>query len=212
MEEGIKIYSRADNLVSMRIYGGHFATPHSHINYYIDMTNLKARQNEAEAAARVLAARYSASTVVDTIICLDGCEIIGAYLAQDLSQVGTLSMNMHKTIYIAAPEAAPGGQLIFRENMQHMIRDKNVVLLFASATTGETIKSSLECVLYYGGRISGIASIFSAITKIGGLEVNSIFTEKDIPDYKTYPASSCPMCREGRKLDAMVNNYGYSKL
>lgn len=212
MEEGIKIYSKVDELISLRIYNGHFATPHSHVNYYIDMTNLKARQNEAAAAGGILAQRYSASAVVDTVICLDGCEVIGAYLAEALTQVGTLSMNMHKTIYIAAPEVSPGGQLIFRDNMQHMIKNKNVLLLFGLATTGETIKSSIECVLYYGGKITGISAIFSAITKVCGMEVNSIFTEKDIPDYKTYAAGSCPLCQAGKPIDAMVNTYGYSKL
>ena len=43
------------------------------------MTTLRARQNEAEAAARLLAAKYANTTMVDTIICLNGCEVIGAY-------------------------------------------------------------------------------------------------------------------------------------
>ena len=31
---------------------GHFATNHSHINYYLDMTTMKTRQNEAERIAK----------------------------------------------------------------------------------------------------------------------------------------------------------------
>lgn len=212
MNDSIKILSRADALVSMRIYKGHFATPHSHINYFVDMTNLKARQNEAEAAARILAQRHVTATPVDTIICMDGCEAIGAYLAQELTQAGTLSMNMHNTIYVARPELALGGQLIFRDSMQHMVRDKNVLLLLALATTGETIRACVDCVLYYGGRISGISAIFSAISKVAGMEVISVFTEKDIPDYMTYSASNCPLCKEGTALDGIVNGFGMSKL
>ena len=48
--------------------------------------------------------------------------------------------------------------------------------------------------------------------KINGLEVKTIFTSKDIPDYRAYAPSECPMCKEGKKLDAIVNSYGYSKL
>ena len=36
----------------LRVAKGHFATSHSHINYYIDVTTQKARLSEAKAVAR----------------------------------------------------------------------------------------------------------------------------------------------------------------
>ena len=47
-----KIYSPGDSKVVMKVIPGHFVTSHSHITHYVDMTTLRARQNEAEAAAR----------------------------------------------------------------------------------------------------------------------------------------------------------------
>ena len=44
------------------------------------------------------------------------------------------------------------------------------------------------------------------------MEVKSIFTSADLPDYKAYTPQSCPMCREGKRVEALVNSYGYSKL
>ena len=111
-----KVYAKADPAVALKVIPGHFATNHSHINYYIDLTTLKARQNEAQAAARLLA-YYSNYSIVDTIVCLDGCEVIGAYLAEELTKAGVRSINEHKTIYIATLEYHTGGQLIFRDNM-----------------------------------------------------------------------------------------------
>ena len=56
MEKRIfKIYSEADNRVALKVIPGHFVTSHSHINYYVDLTTLQARQSEAEAAAKLLA-------------------------------------------------------------------------------------------------------------------------------------------------------------
>ena len=49
-----KIPAKADREVRLKVIPGHFATNHSHINNYIDLTTLKTRQNEAQAAARVL--------------------------------------------------------------------------------------------------------------------------------------------------------------
>ena len=33
---------------ALKVTPGHFATNHSHTNYYVDMTTLKARTNEAQ--------------------------------------------------------------------------------------------------------------------------------------------------------------------
>ena len=206
-----KIPAKADREVRLKVIPGHFATNHSHINNYIDLTTLKTRQNEAQAAARVLA-QYSTYTVVDTIVCLDGCEVIGSYLAEELTNAGIMCMNRHKTIYIVSPELNAGGQIIFRDNMQMMIRDKNVLLLLATATTGKTLEQSLKSIEYYGGRTQGIGAIFSAVQKARSMDVNSIFTQKDIPDYQTYEFHNCPLCKNHQRVDAIVNAFGYSKI
>lgn len=179
---------------------GSFATNHSHINYYIDLTTLKARQNEAQAAARLLA-YYSNYSIVDTIVCLDGCEVIGAYLAEELTKAGVRSINEHKTIYIATPEYHTGGQLIFRDNMQMMVRDKNILLLLATATTGKTLNQSIECIEYYGGKISAINAIFSAVDKAHSIPVNAIFTRKDSRIYRPTASVTAPVpeAGEGRR-------------
>ena len=208
----MKIPSKVDGSVFLRVIPGHFATNHSHINYYIDMTTLKARKREAEGAARVLAQQYSMNTVVDTIVCMDGCEVIGAFLADELQKTGIMSVNQHQTIYVVSPEQNSNGQLIFRDNMQFMIKGKNVLLLFATVTTGRTIEQSLECIAYYGGVVSGIAALFSAISKANGMPVVSLFSQKDLPDYHTYEVTQCPYCRNQEKIDAIVNSYGYSRL
>lgn len=208
----IKVTSTYNNALDIKVVDGHFATNHSHINKYLDMTTLKSRRRMALAAAKSMATKYMASTIVDTIVCMDGTEVIGAYLADALTDNGIISMNQHQTIYIMTPEVHSSGQLIFRDNLQPMIKDKNVLLLLASATTGKTIKQSIDCIEYYGGSISGISAIFSATDSVAGHEVHALFTTDDIPDYATFPSDQCPMCREGRKIEAIVNSYGYSML
>ena len=207
-----KIKSKNFPNIDLKIIDGHFATPNSHINYYIDLTTMKTRQSEAEAVARAMAARYSYDTIVDTIVCMDGMEVIGAYLAEELSHAGIHSMNAHKTIYIVSPEYDGTGNMIFRDNNRGMIRGKHVLLLIASATTGRTIARAVECVNYYGGSLAGISAIFSAATKIIDRPINALFSIADIPDYKTYRADACPLCRNRVRIDAICNGFGYSEL
>ena len=207
-----KISSRINRNAIIRVISGHFATSHSHINTYVDMTILKSRKSEAAAAAKVLAFEYSTSTIIDTIICMDGCEVIGAYLADELTATGIMSLNQHQTMYIVSPETNSDGQLIFRDNMQMMVRGRHCLLLLASATTGRTVARAMECIKYYGGLVSGVSAIFSASREVNGVLINSIFTADDIPGYQTYEARECPLCAQGQKLEAIVNSYGYSKL
>ncbi|MEG1932118.1 MAG: orotate phosphoribosyltransferase, partial [Pygmaiobacter sp.] len=69
----MKLYS--DNTpVPLKVCPGHFIAAHSHLNYYLDMTTLKTRQSEAYEMARALVHQYVSTTVVDTIICLDGTQ------------------------------------------------------------------------------------------------------------------------------------------
>lgn len=208
----IRIPSKVNSNVVLRVIPGHFATTHSHINYFVDMTFLKSRKSEAEGAARILAQGYGTTTYIDTIVCMDGCEIIGAYLADELTRNGIMSINSHQTMYVVSPEIHTGGQLIFRDNMQGMIRNKHVLLVLATASTGITVKRAVECIRYYGGIMEGAAALFSATDEVEGIKIRSLFTANDIPDYETYHFTECPMCRRNEKLDAIVNSYGYSRM
>lgn len=197
--------------IVLNIIPGHFATSHSNVNYYIDMTGIKHHYKIAKQTAECMAQQYVHTVAVDTIVCMDGCEVIGAFLAQELSKSGISSMNEGTDIKIITPEY-PNGQLLFRDNVQDMVWNKNILLLVASATTGKTISRSLDCIRYYGGRITGISAIFSAIPEIGNVKIDSIFTCEDLPNYCNYPVSECPYCQKSQKIDAIINSFGYSKI
>lgn len=196
----------------IKILQGHFATGNSHINTYIDMSTVKTRHNNAREAAKELAKEYLTTTMVDTIVCLDETEVIGTFLAEILSDSTTMSMSSKKNISVITPEFHQAGQIVFRDNKQRMIKNQQVLILAASVTSGKTISKAIESVLYYGGSVCGICSIFSAVTKIAGMKINTIFTSSDVPDYRAYAPHDCPMCKEGRPVEAIVNSYGYSKV
>ena len=196
----------------IKVMEGHFATCNSHINTYIDMSTVKTRHNNSRETAKVLAAEYLTNTMVDTIVCLDGTEVIGAFMAQILADSSHMSMSYKNNISIITPEFDQMGQILFRDNNQRMIQDMHVLVLAASITTGKTISKALESILYYGGTVCGVASIFSAVRRVAGIEVKTIFTSSDLPNYRAYAPHDCPMCKQGKRVQALVNSYGYSKL
>lgn len=208
----IKYYSRHNNKVILRTIPGHFATSHSHINYYIDMTGLKTRYSEAKEVAKTLVDQIINTTIVDTIICMDGCETVGTLIAEELAERDFVSTNFHETVYVITPQMNTNNQLVFPDNLKTAINGKHVLLLMATATTGITIHRSLECIEYYNGTVTAICSIFSAIDAIKGFPVVSAFTPRDIPSYQAYEYGNCPFCQKGIKLEAFVNGSGYSLL
>ncbi|MBR1750330.1 MAG: orotate phosphoribosyltransferase [Ruminococcus sp.] len=209
MEERMQtIESSRNKKVKIGVIPGHYATNHSHINYYVAMTEIKSSFKMAKEAAGELASSY-ASTNIETIICLEGTEILGAFLAQELSSSG---INKGEDISVVTPELNAVNQMIFRDNTQKAIWGKQVLLLISSASTGKSINRAIECLQYYSGNLVGVAAIFSAIKDVEGMQVHALFTDTDLPDYNNYAPADCPMCKAGRKVDALVNSFGYSKL
>lgn len=208
----IKLQTADNNSIPLKVVQGHFATNHSHVNYYIDLVTLKTRVSEAEELAETLISNFMAGLVVDTIICLDGTQVVGTLLAQQLSAGGFNSMNQHNTIYVVTPEYNTNSQMVFRDNLVPMVYNKNVLILNASVSTGITVKRAAESVRYYGGKVSGVCAIFSDIKEVDGMKINTVFGPQDIPDYATYDAAECPLCKAGQKIDALVNAFGYSKM
>ena len=196
----------------LRIHKGHFATGRSHINYYIDVTAQKSRLSEAKAVARALRSHYDTSTIVDSILCLDGTEVIGTCLAEELTEANFVNINAHQTIYVVTPENTSGNQLIFRDNLIPMIKGKHVLILAASVVTGSTAKAAVEAINYYGGKAVGIGSIFATTHEIDKIKVASVFDPRNFNDYTCSSPSECPLCKKGEKLDALVNSFGFSKL
>ena len=198
--------------VPLRVARGHFATNHSHINYYIDITYQKTRLSEAKASAYQLVSHFVNDTPVDTIVCLDGTAVLGACVAEELTKSGFRTINAHQTIYIVEPEFISSSQMIFRDNIQPMIKGKHVLILMSSVTTGFTAKRSIESICYYGGHVAGVAAIYRAVDEIEGYPVRSIYSINDLPDYESHDYKDCPYCKQGQKLDALINSYGYSAL
>ena len=202
--------------VPLRIAQGHFATSHSHLNYYIDLTMTKHRLSEACEAAAQLAAAFRPSVVIDTLLCLDGTEVLGACLASELTRTGVTSMNAHKTIYVVSPEYT-ARDILFRENAVPMIYGKHVLVLADTVITGNTSRAALEAIRYYGGHPVGVGTIFSCRDELQSGDiacpVHASFTKQHaLPDFQYVSASDCPMCKQGRPLDAVVNAYGISSL
>ena len=202
-------YSRNKDVV-LRYIPGHFITPSSHVNYFMDLINMKSRQREARETAKEMSENYYATMTVDTILCLENMDVIGSYLAEALTEAGILSKNSHKTMYICRPEYNSAGQIIFRQNTLHMVMNKNVLLLTATVSTGTSLENAIHGVEYFGGKVIGVSSIFSAVEKVGEMPVFSLYNEKDLPDYKSYTAAECPMCKARVPVDAICNGYGLS--
>ncbi len=207
----VKFRSKESNLLNLHAIPGHFATSHSHINYYVDVTSIKTRASEAKEAAKVFYSKIPKHMTIDTIVCMDGTEMIGAFLSQEIEHAGIMTINRHETLYVVSPEVN-NSQIIFRDNNKGAIEGKHVVLLLATTTTGESVRRALESIQYYGGTVVSVGSIFSTVDNVDGHSVEKLFSDAEVLNYEAYSVHDCPFCKKGHKIEAMVNGFGYSKL
>lgn len=90
MERRITQISAAkDRKIKITMIPGHFVTSHSHVNAYVDLTEVKCESQPAQRAAELLAKDYDLTFPIETIVCMEGTELVGAYLAQELSKPGS---------------------------------------------------------------------------------------------------------------------------
>ncbi len=236
MNEQVKISCKKNKELELKVIPGHFSSDRFHVNYYIDMSTLKMRQSEAKLVAQTMAENYikrvdlglgrlaglmgesnladqgAVRTPIDTIICMDGCEVIGAYLADELTKQGFVTNTKHHSFYVITPEFDNTGQMVVRNNIKPMIKGRHVLVVLASAMSGRTISKAIGTILAYGGKVSGLSVIFANVDEVDGYEVNGVFTHEDLPNFKLTDPNDCEDCKAGKKLDAVVNSYGYEEL
>ncbi len=191
---------------------GHFATRNSHINYFIDVTAQKYSLKGADAVAQALANKARNRFMVDSILCMDGTSTIGTCLARILTQSGGRSLSESDNMYIVKGELDSRNKLHFRDNARFMLDGKRVLILMCSLTTGTTALQGKQSVEYYGGHVVGVAAIYSALNQIEGLPVVSVFDCNTLKDYESHSPKDCPMCKAGQSVDAVVNDFGFSKI
>lgn len=202
-----------DEDVFIHALPGHFVSASSHLNYYVGTSDIKHNHKVSVEAAKLMAEYYSARSIdVDTVLCLYETQALGAYLAHELSRPSMMTPNPDLDIFVLGPEYDAAGNMIFRDNLRRMIAGKNIVVLISCITSGKTVDRAMQSVKYYGGNVVGVTSIFSATKNIDGIEVNTLFTPDDLPNYASYAAHDCPLCKNGEPVTAMINGYGFSKL
>ena len=212
IQDSFKISLEKNPAISISAIRGHFTTSNSHVNHYLDVSELRFNARVAQDVARELALPYLNSSEVDTIVCMEKTAVIGGFIAQELLREGTSVMNAGKNIRVIIPTYNTSGKLVLSDNAREWVTRKDVILLISSISSGHTVNGAIEFISYYGGNIVGVSSLFTVVPNAIGWETNSLFTSDDVPGFKMYNTLECEMCKEGIKLDALVSHEGYSQI
>ncbi len=233
--EKLLIPSAYNKDLKLEVYKGHFASDRFHSNYYIDLTTMKVQLAKAKMTAEAMADKYvhrvktkvsrfgmeymagmssnlASAAPIDTIICMDGCEVLGAYVADDLSNYGVSTNNEFGTYNIITPDFDDSGAMIVTDDIQSMLKSKNILILLATAMQGKTLGRVLSTVTEYGGRIIGISVIFSMVDSLDGYPVNAVFSKEDLPDFELASDKECSFCDKKVPVDGIITRYGLRKV
>jgi orotate phosphoribosyltransferase len=198
-------------MISLRVIPGHFTTSTSHLSHFLDVSSMKANAAAAREVARELALPFLSSAQVDTIVCLERTEVIGAYLAEALMESGASAIG-GADIHVITPIANNIGSLSFQSSMVPLLAGKNVLLLSTSISSGRTLDSALDCLAYYRANIVGVSALFMVSSVKHDLPIRALFTSDSVPGYKFYSSRDCELCRAGLPLDALISSEGFTKI
>ena len=148
--------------ITIKVIPGHFTTSNAHSNNYLDVSELMYNVKVARDVAVQLARPYLSSTLVDTIVCMERTEVIGAYIAQELLQYGVSVINSGAEIHLAKPLNNTNGNLIFQDNMIEWIKNRNIILLVASISSGRTVAAAVECIGYWRQAERNFGPVFNS--------------------------------------------------
>ncbi|MBQ1684480.1 MAG: orotate phosphoribosyltransferase [Clostridia bacterium] len=206
----VTVPAKGNRRIKLTIYPGHYATSHAHVDNYISMTEVRTSSTMTAETADELAKVFKYMQI-DTIICLEYTQNIGAMLANVLTS-GRREVNSGNDIHIITPSINSNNQLTFTSDTQPFVTGRNVLILLSTISTGRSLSRAQECVGYYGGKLVGIGAIFSAIDESDGIPVHSIFQPSDLGSYNNYHSNECPYCKAGRKLDGFITTGGLTEL
>lgn len=172
---------------------------------------MKSRTAEAQNIAHELAANYEVSTPVDTIICMDGLEVIGAYLSEELTKAGIFPwMLIRRSTWLLLNPAIPdrlSSVIIFSQWSRAKCTDPQWFdyhrLYFVQSNREHSVLRR---------HYQRYRSHIQQSRQRGFSPCIFYFNTKDIPDYHSYSSTKCPMCQRQQKIDAIVSSYGYSAL
>jgi len=199
-------------LIFVKVIKGHFTTSYAHVNHYLDVNDMKSNMLIARDVARELATPYLAGALVETIVCMENTQVVGAYLAEELVREGSPVFNNNGEIHIVTPITGVNGNLVFQGSTVEWIADRNILLLVATISSGNTVKKALECLSFYGGKVIGISTLFLSSREKQDDMVRALFTAELIDDYRIWAPGDCEMCKNDIKLDAIISSEGYTKI
>lgn len=207
--KAFELFAKRNHKVSIRVIPGHFVTQHSHVNYCVDMTRIKSEARLARETAKLFAESF-ANVAVDTILTIDRMKMVGAFVAEELTN--SSGINMNQEIAVITPEFTADEKIILRDNLIPYVKNRHVLLLTATATTGITALDAIRGIRYYDGDPVGVATVFGGNFEIPGVPIKRLIVAEDLPGYSSYRPGECPLCAKNIKIEALINSYGYSKI
>jgi orotate phosphoribosyltransferase len=197
--------------ITLRVIPGHFTTSNSHLSHFIDVSGLKSNVSMAREVAKELSQAYLSTARIDTIVCMERTEVIGAFLAEELMASGVSAID-GGDIHIITPISNNIGTLSFLTSMVGLLAGKNVLLLTTSVSSGRSLNGALDCLAYYQAKIIGISTLFRVASASPELKINALFTSDAVTGYKSFSSRDCELCRAGLPLNALISSEGFTRI
>ncbi|MDD2955337.1 MAG: hypothetical protein PHD67_03355 [Oscillospiraceae bacterium] len=170
----------------------HAAEPGCHMNRRVGTAGLRHSGKLAREAARLLAAPYQAGALVELILCEQGCEVVGSFLACELSGGNALSLNRGCDIRVAAFRWEEERPVLLEPEP---LSGQSVLLLADRLFPPDKALCCAQWAAAQEAALSGVCALFGTPGKVGWRRVHCLFSAVEVPGFHFWPEEECPLCR-----------------
>lgn len=153
------------------------------MNFCISTRELRLSAKLAKEAARALAQPYHTGALVDLILCEEGCEAVGAFLAAELGGGSVLSLNRGSDIHIGTLRLSEQ-ETCTREELP--LRGKSILLLTDLLMSPKRARRAADYILGSGAALSGVCALFGVPGEVEKRKIQCLFEASDLPGFYTW--------------------------
>lgn len=182
--------------------GGHFVgVSGRHMDAYINKDALFPHVGEASLVGKMFAEKNKNSNIDVVAAPALGGIILAQWTAHHL-----LKIKKKEVLAVFTEKTADGGQ-VFKRGYGPLIKNRNVLVIEDSTTTGGSVKKVVDAVRNAGGRVIRVCVMVNRDPKIVNKKtIGAPFSALAVYRIKSYEEKDCPLCKKGMPINMSIGH------
>ena len=198
MNEVIEILKKVDAIITNSHFVG---TSGKHMGTYVNKDNLNPHTNSVSKVGKLFALKFKNKKIEAIIAPAVGGIPLSQWTAYHLSKL------TKKDVLSFYTEKTENNNQIFKRGYDVLVKDKRILVIEDTVTTGGSVKRAIETVKKSGGKVVAACVMINRDPKlINTKNMGAPFFSLAILKVPSYEAKNCPLCKAKIPINIKVGH------